>query len=419
MRFSFLIASAIASALASPIAITGCYRPAAIGDCEIGCESGACPTGLSCGADRLCFANGGPACNDVTLDAGSDAAIVDGSDVPTCIGSFVQVCFRMPLVLPDLQLVATLDTDSTSGCLDDATVFTVPADPKACVVAGQNVTVTGAVRAVGSRPLIIVALGELHFDAALDVSTNRGANVGPGVVASAVDCNTNGITGSSTTTIGGGGGAGGTFQGRGGMGGGGDVNGQKGGASSAMLPAPTILGPGCKGGNGGDKFLNSTHLGGTGGLPGGVIALIASTITVEPGVVIAAGGGGGEAGADAAGGGGGGAGGLIVFDAQSITNNGRVQANGGGGASGSAIGGAGAVGGNGGTNIALGGDSGLSSNDGNGGTGSISSNLTGAPGFMAQADQSGGGGGGGAGFILVRGMTILGAGTFSPPYFAL
>jgi len=307
---------------------------------------------------------------------------------------------------------------------------------EAMVILAQDLEIANGaeVRVTGTRPLILVAIGELRIDGLLDGSGSL-AGPGPGgdlAAACATGTGANGETQAGNQTI--------VVQG--GSGAGGGAYGNAGGTGAHVSPQTTIdddtvggtawgintLSPltgGCRGGNGG--VAEDAHAAAPGGGGGGAIELVAGEQVRIGGVVTVSGGGGGGAGTGqptelGGGGGGGGSGGALLLQSPSVlVASGKLTANGGGGgegrrdtaagmpgAAGSATGdnpaqgGSGVAGGNGGDGGALL----LLGEDGEVGTGSVT------------ATAGGGGGGGGVGRIHIRVslLDLMGSDVVSPPF---
>jgi hypothetical protein len=301
----------------------------------------------------------------------------------------------------------TLDTDT--GVLMNGT-SSVAVSSELVTLSGNQVEVraifAGAVmftanaqlRAVGSRPLAIVAAGEVSL------ATGSLIDVGAGGAGAQTTCMP-GPTRGENDNGGAAGGGGGGFGGAGGPGGDGD---QDGGGSNGGAPGPVIalpagvLGgcPGAAGGNGGDP-------GGDGGSGGGAIYIVSATeIELAPAAAITAAGGGGGGGRRVsgngdAGGGGGGSGGMILLEAPRVRSTGVLASNGGGGGEGSGNGNAGNPGARGpaSTLCAAGGANGSPTGT-DGGAGGASTAPAGDEPGGAQ-NGGAGGGGGGVGYIKV------------------
>lgn len=337
-----------------------------------------------------------------------DGAVVDTPDgyVPdarACFGSGLgMTCLpAVPTQPRQLSTTNSFDTGTDSNCEHVMTV----GGAEACVLTGTTVTLaSGTFRAVGPRPLVIVATEAMMIDGTISVSSLRGMASGAGASSAACPTPNQGEDDSG----GGGGGAGGSFLSTGGTGGTGDTNDNNNGAGgqpAAAMQAPTTLRGGCAGGRGG----NATQNGGAGGAGGGAVYLIAGTsIAITGGVH--AGGAGGSRGGVRGGGGGGGSGGFVGLDAPAIEIGGAVTANGGGAGEGGGFN-AGGHGSDATTDDSRAPGGQLEPDGGNGGAGGA---LAGASGLTGgNSEGGGGGGGGGVGYIYVKG-TLAGAGTISP-----
>ena len=344
---------------------------------------------------------------DGSVDARPDAP-EPTADARVCFGAgFGMTCLPTAPASPrQLSNTNTFDTNVAANCSHLITIGNV----ETCVLTGTTVTMpaSGTFRAVGARPLVIVASQTVDIIGNISVSSLRGQGSGAG--ASSAGCNP--PAAAESDAGGGGGGGGGSFGDRGGNGGTGDTNNNGGQAgtgsgtgSLAAPPAPTTIRGGCPGGDGGD----GDGARGTGGTAGGAVYIIAGELIRITGGAFAAGMGGGN-GDNSSGGGGGGSGGFIGLDAPMIEVLGAVAANGGGGGEGAGFG-PGNPGANGTTNATRAPGGSGNTDGGNGGSGSGGGTLTGDPG--GDDVGGGGGGGGGAGYIYVKG-TLTGAGTISP-----
>jgi len=344
-----------------------------------------------------------PRCGgDGTIDGGTDAptAVDAPVDAITCVGAGVfEVCPGGAATGP-VTLSGTLDTD---GAMCASTqLWTSAGQTVSCFIVGTTVTVQNVV-VTGSRPLVIVATGELdvagHLDAASHVATTTPTE-GPG----ALNPGTCGTFGAPAMAIPAGGGAGASFEQAGGAGGnGGAANNAANAGGTTYAPflatPPGTLRAGCRGQTGGA----GQGSGGGGGFGGGAVYLAAG-VRIGLGasaIVNASGAGAGEAGKNA-GGGGGGSGGMILLHAPSFTiaSGAIVVANGGSGSTG-------------GNNTGAG--TGTRGNDpdptnpmaaapgptGAGGAGGAGFALDSgaAPGVGGLVNQGGGGGGGGGGYV--------------------
>jgi hypothetical protein len=324
-------------------------------------------------------------------------------------GLGVNVCMTEP-TMPLMIMGTPIDTDTSQLCR--------PANPTTlCVLGGTDVTIDMHVVVSGSRPLVIVATGNLLVKAAgnLDVASHHDHR-GPG--SDGTPC----TTGVDPDPNDGGGGRGGSMTLAGGNGGTGLVgsphNGAGGIAAAAMIPT-TLRGgcPGSDGGGGGNRGVK--------GHGGGAVYLFASSSIQIDGTIDASGGGGGGADTGQDGGGGGGSGGVIAFDAHDLTfaDGANIYANGGGGGEGSSafLGGMDGKDPTSPTMAAAGGGDTAVSRAGTGGAGSVGTNA-GVGGNSAGTDPNfppsldgGGGGGGGGGAIFVFCADRPENGHVSPP----
>jgi len=357
---------------------------------------GECPAGLMCNAQQVCEPDGAP------IDAPPDA--LSG----ICVGRFVTVC--RPAAPPNLALLAaaTINTDTDPRCTLQGQGASAP---QLCVMAGNDITVSASITAIGSRPLVLAAFHDLDVTANGKLVLSSPSGQPPGAGANDPACH--GSAGGADDPNGSGGGAGGSFGGTGGNGGSGDSGSAAGSVAGSLLSLAFRITGGCQGSKGGDA---GTNVGGTPGNGGGAVMLLAANMLTLSGNVTASGGGGLPAN-KLAGGGGGGSGGFVGLDAMTYAITGQVTANGGGGASGSDTSIPGSPGADGtlSTTIAAAGGKGTN-NAGSGGAGSIATNLNGALGQNSFINKfaGGGGGGGGAGVILVKGAAPAG-GAYSPP----
>lgn len=344
-----------------------------------------------------------------TVDAGVDSpdgAI--GPDAQTCFGShLVTFCLQAPPldrfdVIPSTEDM--IDTDS-AACI----AHSGPAD--LCVVAAGTFRIQGALHAIGSRPLVLVAISSLEISSTglVDVSSTRTL---AGAGAEPTDCLP--FTTTATTS---GGGAGGSFAGSGGNGG--SANGAK---ASAIGTAGHLRG-GCSGSRGGGGTNTGNALSGHGG---GAVYLMAGASIAIAGTVDASGGGGaGGIGTNpaAGGAGGGGSGGMIGIEAPAVAITGFVFANGGGGGEGggSTSAGNGAAGAEPtAPDVPAAGGANLSMNGGDGGDGAFLTTRNGKLGATPMAlpipsSYGAGGGGGGIGVILVYPVQTFGMNVSPPP----
>ena len=353
--------------------------------------------GAGCGFSVAASGSGDP---DASVDPSPDACVSFSSQLDTC---------GKPRLDTTLSGTLTLNTDSgellqgtTPLSISTAVVATMTnhLEVRAWYVGSLTLAANTQLRAIGTRPLAIIASGKvtLLMGSVIDVSAG-------GAGASAA-C-TPGPAKGQDDNRGGAGGGGGGFGGAGAPGGNGNDDqgpslGGSAGPKLAVLPAGILGGcPGAAGGNGGDP-------GGEGGKGGGAL-YIASAAEIELLAMagINAGGGGGGGGTKLgsqfgdAGGGGGGSGGMIFLEAPRVRSAGTLAANGGGGGEGSGDGDAGNPGQAG--RLAMmkaDGGSGGSPTGSDGGKGSAEAALDGATAANPQ-DGGAGGGGGGAGIIRV------------------
>lgn len=276
--------------------------------------------------------------------------------------------------------------------------------PEVAVLVVDSLVVTGTVRVVGGRPLVIVGT-TIDVDGVIDGGA-RSVVPGPGGGAAGVGIGAGGSTSKPFVEVcdpGGGGGGFGQLGASGGL---------ESCASTQGAGGP-VYGDGGLGtlvaGSGGGLASGGACPRSTGGAGGGAIQLTAYGVLTITGA-ITVGGGGGEGGPycednDAGAGAGGGAGGAIFLEARAVDRRGMLAANGGGGGAGGngstengAVG-DGEAGGDGRLDgMGSGGESGATTSGDGGAGGSQSAPPT--PGEAA--DFNPGGGGGGAGRIVVR-----------------
>jgi hypothetical protein len=395
-------------ALAALFASTGCYSPKPFANCELQCDpqapaAEACPVGFACMPDHMCHSGSGPC---VTADAGVPVAGV------SCYGHGVgRTCIKDTTLGALVLDGQAIDTDSqvctANVTLDGGTPST---ERQVCVIPGTTVVFMNMNTAIGSRPLVVIAVEslEVQMGATLDVSNPNGtAMSAAGSTWSGCPVSTSLNGESKTATLQPGGGAGGTFHGRGGLGG-------LPGRGGAPPPNPLdldYLHAGCAGGTGGNDGNGGSHAGP--GRPGGVVYLIGKTITID-GTIDASGEHGEGATSLPGGGGGGGPGGWIGLDtidatAIDIGPTANLVAGGGGGGGAANTTNAGSPGIDGDSTNATQGAAGGGSAVNNGGNGSSRTSANGLPG-LGQLNNAGGGGGGGEGAIThVGGIAFTGA----------
>ncbi len=350
---------------------------------------------------------------DITLgDGGTGGG--DGS-ATMCIagtGSLIKPCF-VTLPTGTVNLTGTINTDSDSRCV----VQKQTGGPDVCMIGGNDLNVTAMLRAIGSRPLVLVAVHDLTVSAVLDVS---GDATMPAAGANTGNCIGTGPGAASMGSPGGGGGGG--FGATGAAGGNG-ANGAIGGAAGTTS-MPTFVRGGCDGGTGG---MNGNLLGGAGGGAGGSVYLVAgNSIEIASGGAVAAGGGGGAAGGAApgsgkgGGGGGGASGGLVGLDAPTVGVDGNVWATGGGGGGGATNTATGVAGATGNASNTAGGQGG-GGGGGNGGNGGLNNvpplAANGQPATCTPSGSvycGGGGGGGGVGVVWLNATNAVVTATIAP-----
>jgi hypothetical protein len=321
------------------------------------------------------------------------------------------------------------DTDALTLAVDGrpaaiaATAVAQRGGPELAVVACKRFFVArgGNVQVVGSRPLVLVAFGEIRIEGTVDASAT-GATAGGGAGSDATCGAGVGSTGGDQRDdfdhAGGAGGAGGGFGTAGGDGpalaGSEGQPASTGGAPGGDASLVPLRG-GCRGGNGGNG-------GGVGGAGGGAIQLVAQAQLRVNGTVSVAGGGGAGGTATSSGGGGGGSGGAILLEARSLEIRGALTANGGGGGEGRLnLGSNGDPGADGDRELADpagGGNGGTFQFGGNGGSGAAAAiaAAAGATGSRSFAEAAGsGGGGGGVGRVRLNGDVLVGGGAIVSP----
>jgi hypothetical protein len=316
----------------------------------------------------------------------------------SCVVAGFDLCAHQQ---PNGPIHFEIDT-TINTTLDCNVVLFNPTGGSVCVIYASDLTVTSTVRASGERPLVLAATNTITIDGTLDVSS--GMNIGTGAAANDPTCAVKRASGTAS-----GGGAGGSFRGKGGDGGTGTVSSGTAGLAADSVALPAVLRGGCPGAS---AFSTAAS--------GGAVRVVASTslIVTTTGRVLANGAGGRTGGILQGDGGiGGASGGMIQLVAPSVTVRGVVTANGGGGSEGADMTGAGASGIDGGpSSDPAAGGAGMSAGGGDGGAGGAGATLTGVTGVSPTAASSGGGGGGGGvGYIAIDGDTIDTSGsTISP-----
>ncbi len=358
---------------------------------------------------------------------GDDAPTVDAAVVllpDACVSFSHQLDTCGQPVGTDLTLtgINVLDTDTgvlTAGgapvtvTTQVVTTLTNGVAVRVLHVGALTLASNAQLRAVGERPLAIVATGKVTILAGALVDVGVGG-------AGAMTACTGGPMKGQDDSGGAAGGGGGGYGGPGGAGGDGnkDGGGTTGGVAGVAAPLPSGPRGGCPGARGG----TSNDQGGEGGAGGGALYIVsANEIELAGGAAISAGGGGGGGGKRQAsingdaGGGGGGSGGMILLEAKRIRSAGVLAANGGGGGEGSGNGDAGNPGAAAIVGVArASGGAGGSSTGTDGGRGGASTMIGGDPPGGAQ-NGGAGGGGGGVGFIRVVSADQMLGSTVSPP----
>ena len=330
--------------------------------------------------------------------------------------------------LADVSMTSggTIDTSDCDPGFGSPSVETIELGVEVCVVSTGALTLDGIWRVTGSRPLVLLAAGEVHIDALIDLSA-RGAAPGPGGFSGGGTPSADGSGPGSSEGGGGqhvdsfddGGGGGGGGCGAGGAGGEGTSGVAAGGTAGTDLSGGDLI-PIVGGAGGGAGGGGATSFGAGGG--GGGALQITSSVAIRIDRSIHAGGGGGQAGISGGGnagaGGGGGAGGAVLLEAPviTVTSGAIVAASGGGGGSGSDFSiGDGSAGDDARGNTSRPSGGAPIGTSGAGGSGGAGDSIGGGDGLIG--DNNGGGGGGGAGCILFRtpdGSVPGGTGGFSP-----
>jgi hypothetical protein len=366
--------------------VAGCYRPTTEQPCSVICGPGAsCPAGLTCN-NGVCTSGGAcpvdaPVVGDVPIDDPPGQACYGVQ------GGLFRACFPAAPSMPmDLTQNLVINTDSDPAC-DVRPTATGPV----CVIARSTIRVGAgfSIRGYGSRPLVLISVGNFDVQGTIDVSSGIGAASTRGAGGNPASCQ------APTGALLDGGGAGGSFGTIGGEGGGG--NGQSfGGVPAAAPPTITTVRGGCPGG------VGQGNSGAVPGSGGGAVYLITPARLILDGGINAS-GGPGTGGGMQHGGQGGGAGGLVGIDAPTLEGAGYVLADGGG----AGCGGDNVKGGAPGTrSLHNQPPVGCTSDVISGGAGAWGTNPA-EPGMNGGAGQGGGGGGGGAGIIVLFPPTLV------------
>lgn len=316
--------------------------------CLVGCTKhnpdSCCTSAVECeqlGLDQTYECSSGRVCSAGTCVAPECAVSSDCRDsarplcsnqlcVPqTCYGGEGwEACYDSPPAGAK-QLGAALDTSTGSpDCEAPPESWLSAAQPDACFVVAESISINATTVVKGTRPLVLIASDAISVAGTLDVASHRAGLRGPG--SPSTSCAPfNGLP--TTHNSAGAGGAGGSFITRGGDGGVGDANGAIGGVSASSVNAPAVLRAGCDGQGG----ASGTGNGGEAGKSGGAVYIAAMNRITISGTINAS-GAGGSGGGFRAGAGGGGSGGMIVlYSADIVATSSTVIANGGGGAGGS------------------------------------------------------------------------------------
>ena len=187
-----------------------------------------------------------------------DARMIDSAiDVPPDVPD--PNCFAGGAFYLCLQTVPSgnqsLGDVDTGMCNDQGEQIAMIGQTSVCVVAGSSVDV-GDSNVTGSRPLVVVATGDINQSGYLDASSATGRGDGPAANDASCTMSTND---GSNSASGAGGGAGGSFgtAGAGGAGGNGAIGGTPGAA--ATKPVDTLRG-GCKGAGSAARAATARHL---------------------------------------------------------------------------------------------------------------------------------------------------------------
>lgn len=370
---------------------------------------------------------------ELVADAGPDAAPPDAS-VPIITDDVAHVLVAdeyggatadADLVLGAATTIDTTNLTITGVTLPEGVVFAAatqdsltPGAPELAILHVDDLTITAAIRLVGTRPFVVVASGTITISADLDAGAHRtepgagGALPGMGPAP--------GLPGQhagSTSDSGGGGGGYATAGGQGGDGqcgaGCGDAIGGAGGGILSTSAINTLRG----GSGGGAASASGVCVYPEAGAGGGSVQLYAA-ISIAVSAAIHVGGGGGGQGEQCPGNmssaSGGGSAGSIYLQTPTATLTGALYANGGGGGGSAGFTNDGTPGDDGGaaTSTAGGANGGSYGSDGGDGGGAA---IDAEPGVDGPNDGNGGGGGGAEGRIAIRTkIALTGTPTASP-----
>lgn len=375
--------SEIRPAIGGLLLVAGCFHPDYR---DTRCAPGGeCPGAMTCGARGIC-----------------EDCVTFASQFDTCqltLAGDLELSGAVAYNTTNHELRASGETMPVARMM----LETKAGDIDAILAHDLRFAAGATLRAIGARPLAIVASGSIVLGALASIDAGVG---GAGALpACATPPGPGGDTVDSEPGGGGGAGGGGAGYGAsGGRGGDGDANGilTLGGAAGSSRAMPAGPTGGCPGARGG---LGNVLGGSDGGWGGGALYIVAADrIDLGSGAILIAGGGGGHGGLidGGGGGGGGGSGGMIWLEAPHVSSAQAVIAvNGGGGGEG--------------------GDGDQPGNDGlagspsvdrapggigatlNGGAGGRGGSKLGVAGESVSTPANGGGGGGGGsvGFIRV------------------
>lgn len=307
-------------------ALAACFHPTFGDQTQCGPQR-ECPSGLTCGADNVCFLDLAR-----TIDAATDAPYVPIASPPLgsltlCVGTFIRVCVNQPMNTAPVPIPdGELNTETSTFCMP----YTATPAVDACVVVADTVTLpTGSLRVTGRRKLIILSTRKnlLQINSTIDVASHADS---PGPASGVDACSPAAST--PITDVQGGGGFGGSLGDVGGAGGAAFAGGVSAQPGAAITTA--VLRASCPGSTGAVGLIaNSTP--GRGGRGGGAIYIVAEGELDITGTINASGAGGeGASEGSFAGGGGGGTGGMIVLESDIVNLTGHCFANGGGGGGG-------------------------------------------------------------------------------------
>ncbi|HSK02519.1 MAG TPA: hypothetical protein VK932_14805, partial [Kofleriaceae bacterium] len=150
--------------LLAAIAAAACYAPSPQPGSP--CDGDTpCPSGLVCSAaTRRCELPGGGGPDGGGGDGGGDK---DAEPPPLCYGTgLLTLCLDAAPQQPVLMNGGTINTDTSPAC--------APYDGQGlCVIAGTGISLSGVVRAAGSRPLVLVSAAEIFVTGTIDAASRR------------------------------------------------------------------------------------------------------------------------------------------------------------------------------------------------------------------------------------------------------